>query len=66
MAPTNDIIFPESMADILATPIDIRFGSILAKSTTPAACLVIESNAVTSNQQVDTDLLAETHPLLAT
>jgi hypothetical protein len=66
MAPTNDIIFPESMADILATPVDICFGSILAKSTTPAACLVIESNAVTSNQQVDTGLLAETHPLLAT
>jgi hypothetical protein len=32
------------------------------ESTAPAACLVIESNAVTSNQQVRTDLLTETHP----
>jgi hypothetical protein len=62
MAPTNDIIFPESMADILANPVDICFGSMLVKTTAPDACLVIESNAVTSNQQVGTDLLAETHP----
>jgi hypothetical protein len=32
-----------------------------AKSTTPAACLVIESNVVTSNQQIGTDLSTETH-----
>jgi hypothetical protein len=31
-------------------PVDICFGSMLAKSTAPAACLVIESNVVTSNQ----------------
>jgi hypothetical protein len=61
MAPTNDVIFPESMADILANPVDICFGSMPAKSTAPAACLVIESNTVTSNQQVETDLLMETH-----
>jgi hypothetical protein len=36
--------------DILANPVDICFSSMPAKSTTPAACLVIESNAVTSNQ----------------
>jgi hypothetical protein len=53
MASTNDVIFPESMADILTNPIDICFGSMPAKSTTPAACLVIESNAVTSNQQIN-------------
>jgi hypothetical protein len=62
MASTNGIIFPKSMADILANPVDICFGSMPAKSTAPAACLVIESNTVTSDQQVGTDLLAETHP----
>jgi hypothetical protein len=62
MAPTNDVIFPESMADILANPVDICFGSMPAKSIAPAAFLVIESNAVTSNQQVETDMLTETHP----
>jgi hypothetical protein len=50
MASTNDVIFPESMADILTDLIDICFGSMPAKSTTPAACLVIEGNAVTSDQ----------------
>jgi hypothetical protein len=48
------------MADILANPVDICFGSMPVKSTTPAACLVIEDNAVASNQQVGMDLLAET------
>jgi hypothetical protein len=62
MAPTNDDIFSESMADILANPIDICFGSMPVKSTVLAACLVIEGNAVTSNQQIGTNLLAETHP----
>jgi hypothetical protein len=62
MASTNDVIFLKSMADILANPVDICFGSMPAKSTAPAACLVIESNAVTSNQHVGTDLLMETHP----
>jgi hypothetical protein len=62
MAPTNDVIFPERMADILANPVDICFGSMSAKSTTPVACLVIKSNMVTSNQQVETDLVAESHP----
>jgi hypothetical protein len=62
MAPTQCDIFPESMADILINPVDIYFGSMPAKSTAPAACLVIESNKVTSNQQVVTDLLTESHP----
>jgi hypothetical protein len=62
MASTNDVIFPESMVDILTNPINILFGSMLAKSTAPATCLVIESNAVTSNQQTGTDLLTESHP----
>jgi hypothetical protein len=62
MASTNDVVFPESMENILANPVDICFGSMSAKSTAPAAYLVIESNAVTSNQQVGTDLLTETHP----
>jgi hypothetical protein len=62
MAPTKGVIFPESMADILANLVDICFGSMLAKSTAPVAYLVIESNAVTSNQQVGTYLLTKTHP----
>jgi hypothetical protein len=66
MAPTNGVIFPESMADIITNPVDICFGSMPAKSTAPTACLVIESNVVTSNQQVGIYLLIETHPLLAT
>jgi hypothetical protein len=61
MASTNDVIFPESMADILSNPVDICFGSIPATSTTPAACLTIEGNAVTTNQQIKTDLSSETH-----
>jgi hypothetical protein len=62
MASSNDIIFLESMADILANPVDIFFGSMLAKSTTPAACLIIERNAVTTDQHIRTDLLMETNP----
>jgi hypothetical protein len=48
MAPTNDVIFLKSMADILANPVDICFGSMPAKSTAQVACHLIESNAVTS------------------
>jgi hypothetical protein len=59
MASTNSAILP---TDILTNPVDICFGSMPAKSTAPAACLVIEGNTVTSNQQVRTDLLMETHP----
>jgi hypothetical protein len=63
MALTNGVIFPESMADILANPVNICFGSMSATSTTPAACLVIEGNAVTADQEVGADLLTKTHPL---
>jgi hypothetical protein len=62
MASTNSVIFPESMVDILANPVDICFGSMPATSTALAACLVIEGNAVTTNQRVETDLSSETHP----
>jgi hypothetical protein len=62
MASTNGVIFMESMADILANPVDICFDSMPEKSTAPTACLVIESNAITSNQQTGTDLLTKTHP----
>jgi hypothetical protein len=62
MATTNGVIFLESMVDILAYPVDICFGSMPVKSTTPAACLVIEGNTVTTNQQIGTNLLTETHP----
>jgi hypothetical protein len=62
MASTNRVIFPESMADILANPVDICFGSMSATSTAPAACLVIEGNAVTTNQQLGADLSSESHP----
>jgi hypothetical protein len=62
MASSSDVIFPKSMADFLANPVDICFGSMPAESIAPAACLIIEGNAVTSNQQVETDLLAKTQP----
>jgi hypothetical protein len=62
MALTNDVIFPESMADFLANPVDICLGSMPVTSTAPAACLVIEGNAVTTNQQIETDLSKKTHP----
>jgi hypothetical protein len=62
MASTNGVIFPESMAGILANPVDICFGSMPATSTALAACLVIEGNTVTTNQQIETDLPSETHP----
>jgi hypothetical protein len=50
MVSTNSVIFLESTTDILANPVDIRFGSMPTKSTTPAACLIIEGNAVTTDQ----------------
>jgi hypothetical protein len=62
MASTNSVIFPESMADFLANPVDICFGSMPATTTAPAAYLVIEGNAVTTNQQIETDLSKKTHP----
>jgi hypothetical protein len=62
MASTNDVTFPESMADFLANPVDICFGSMPATSTAPAACLVIEGNAVSTNQQIETDLSKKPHP----
>jgi hypothetical protein len=62
MASTNGVIFPESMADFLANPVDICFGSMPANSISPVACLVIEGNTVTTNQQIETDLLKKTHP----
>jgi hypothetical protein len=62
MSSTNGVIFPESMADILANPVDICFGSMPATSTALAACFIIEGNAVTINKQIKTDLSSETHP----
>jgi hypothetical protein len=62
MALTNVVIFLESMADFFANPVDICFGSMLATSTAPATCLIIEGNAVTTNQQIETDLSKKTHP----
>jgi hypothetical protein len=62
MASTNDVIFSESMADFLANPVDICFGSMPATSTAAVTCLVIEGNAVTTNQQIETDLSKKAHP----
>jgi hypothetical protein len=62
MASTNGVIFPESMADFLANPVDISFGLMPATSTAPAAYLVIEGNAVTTNQQIESDLSKKKHP----
>jgi hypothetical protein len=49
------------MADFLTNPVDICFGSMPTTSTTPAACLVIEGNAVSTNQQIETDMSKKTH-----
>jgi hypothetical protein len=62
MASSSYVIFPESMVDFLANPVDMCFGSMSAESIALAACLVIMCNAVTSNRQVRTNLLAKTHP----
>jgi hypothetical protein len=50
------------MADILTNPVDIYFGSMPTTTTAPAACLVIEGNTVTTNQQIEIDLSSKTHP----
>jgi hypothetical protein len=50
------------MADFLANHVDICFGSMPTTSTAPAACLVIEGNAITTNQQIETDMSKKTHP----
>jgi hypothetical protein len=57
MSSTNGVILPESMADILTNPVNICFGLMSATSTTPAACVVIEGNAVTTDQQIGANLL---------
>jgi hypothetical protein len=62
MASTNGVTFPESMEDFLANPVDICFGSMPATSTAPAACLFIEGNTVSTNQQIKTDLSKKPHP----
>jgi hypothetical protein len=62
MASTNGVIFPESMANFLANPVDVCFGSMPATSTAPAACLVIEGNTVNTHQQIEIDLSKKTHP----
>jgi hypothetical protein len=62
MASTNDVIFPKSMEDILANPVNICFFSMPVTSTALAACLVIEGNTVTTDQQIEIDLSSETHP----
>jgi hypothetical protein len=62
MASTNSVIFLESLADILTNPVNICFGSMPATSTAPATCLVIEGNAVTTDQHMETDPSSETHP----
>jgi hypothetical protein len=42
VASSSDVIFPKSMADFLANPVDICFGSMPAESIAPTVCLVIE------------------------
>jgi hypothetical protein len=56
---------PEEHGGLPRQSCRICFGSMPAKSTAPTACLVID--AVTTDQQIETDLLPETtHPLQAT
>jgi hypothetical protein len=67
MASTNGIIFPESMADILANPVGIFFGSMPAISTAPAAYLVIKATrSPPINRSKQIYRRKPTHPLLAT
>jgi hypothetical protein len=53
---------PREHAYILANPVDICFGSMPATSTAPAVCLVIEGNAITTDQQIGAYLSSESHP----
>jgi hypothetical protein len=62
MASINGVIFPDSMPDILANSVGICFGSMPATSTAPATCLIIETNTVTTNQQIKIDLSTKAHP----
>jgi hypothetical protein len=62
MASINGVTFPESMADFLTNLVDICFGSMPTTSTAPAACLVIEGNAVSTNQQIEKHLSKKPHP----
>jgi hypothetical protein len=62
MASINGVTFPESMVDFLTNLVDICFGSMLTTSTAPTACLVTEGNAVSTNQQIETDLSKKPHP----
>jgi hypothetical protein len=62
MAPTNGVIFSESMVDFLANPVDICFVSMPATSIAPATCLIIEGNVVTSDRQIEIDMSKKTHP----
>jgi hypothetical protein len=59
MASTNSVIFPESMADIVANPrwhlLWLHAGEIHRFSRLPR-------HTVTSNQQIRTDLLTKSHP----
>jgi hypothetical protein len=48
MASSHDVVFPASMVDYLANPVDICFGSMPTESTSLVACLVIENAATTS------------------
>jgi hypothetical protein len=62
MVPPSGVIFPASMVDFLTNPVDIYFVSMLMQSTAPVACLIIENTTTTTSQQVESNLLAETHP----
>jgi hypothetical protein len=62
MASTNGVIFPEGMEDFLANPVDICFGSKPSEPTAPTTCLVIEGDTVTTDQQIETDQLLDSHP----
>jgi hypothetical protein len=48
MTSSRGVAFPTSMVDYLTNPVDISFGSMTMKSTTPAACLINENTAATS------------------
>jgi hypothetical protein len=62
MASPSGVVFPASISDLLTDPVDFCFGSMAVEPIDLATCLVIKNTAVTSTQQVESDMLAETHP----
>jgi hypothetical protein len=65
MAARSGVIFPASMVDILANPVEIYFGSFTATSTVPAAAtspIASVKVPATSGVAPSSDRKSKTHP----